>query len=107
MARYLLSQSCKFRFFHAHKSSQRLSRRRCCGFTDLTPNVTHDRQNQRFTITLNCDGTVRCAVLKYTVRHDQRLELLSTEVPQSHRGKGVAAHLAKVRRSSGCSGFHC
>ncbi|XP_056310284.1 protein NATD1 [Danio aesculapii] len=96
MARYLLSQSCMFRFIHAHTSGQRLSSRRCCGFTDSNPNVTHDRQNQRFTINLNRDGAVRCAVLKYTVRHDQQLELLSTEVPQSHRGKGVAAHLAKA-----------
>jgi len=36
-------------------------------------------------------------VLKYTITHDQLVELMSTEVPQSHRGKGVAAHLAKVR----------
>lgn len=56
--------------------------------------VIHDRQNQCFTITL--DGAASSAVLKYTITHDQLVELMSTEVPQSHRGKGVAAHLAKA-----------
>lgn len=38
------------------------------------------------------------AVLEYTFRGDRHVELTSTEVPESHRGKGVAAHLAKVNK---------
>ncbi|KAK2915855.1 hypothetical protein Q8A67_000229 [Cirrhinus molitorella] len=37
-------------------------------------------------------GAVSSAVLKYTISHDQQVELISTEVPESHRG---------------CSGFCC
>ncbi|XP_048045514.1 protein NATD1 [Megalobrama amblycephala] len=95
MARYLLSRNCMFRFTRGYMNSQRL--RKCCGYSDFSSmNVMHDRQNQRFTITLDCDGAVSSAVLKYTIRYDQQVELMSTEVPQSHRGKGVAAQLAKA-----------
>lgn len=43
------------------------------------------------------------SVLKYISRGDGHVELISTEVPESHRGKGVAAHLAKVNKVH----FHC
>ncbi|XP_016102089.1 protein NATD1, partial [Sinocyclocheilus grahami] len=66
----------------------------CTNFSNTC--VIHDRQNQRFTVTLDCGGAVSSAVLKYTVSQDQQVELISTEVPEAHRGKGVAAHLAKA-----------
>ncbi|XP_073699810.1 protein NATD1 [Garra rufa] len=95
MARYILSPSSIFRFTQGYKNSQRLSK--CCGCVYLSNiNVIHDRPNQRFTVALDCGGAVSSAVLKYTVSHDQQVELISTEVPESHRGKGVAAHLAKA-----------
>ncbi|CAM4418697.1 unnamed protein product [Leuciscus chuanchicus] len=98
MARHLLSVNCMFRFTRGYKNSQRLLKHTCCGSCTDVSNlcVIHDRQNQRFTITLDCDGAASSAVLKYTITHDQLVELMSTEVPQSHRGKGVAAHLAKA-----------
>ncbi|XP_073699789.1 protein NATD1-like [Garra rufa] len=95
MARYILSRSSIFRFTQGYQNSQRLSK--CCGCANLSNiNVIHDRPNQRFTVDLDCSGAVSSAVLKYTVSHDQQVELISTEVPESHRGKGVAAHLAKA-----------
>ncbi|KAK7174182.1 hypothetical protein R3I93_001391 [Phoxinus phoxinus] len=97
MARHLLSVNFMFRFTRGYKNSQRLRKHTCCGSscTDASSLcVIHDRQNQRFTITLDCDAS--SAALKYTITHDQLVELMSTEVPQAHRGKGVAAHLAKA-----------
>ncbi|KAF4115479.1 protein NATD1 [Onychostoma macrolepis] len=95
MARYTSSQSVICRFTQGYKNSQRLSKGTCCGCTNFSnTNVIHDRQNQRFTV--DCGGAVSSAILKYTVSHDQQVELISTEVPESHRGKGVAAHLAKA-----------
>ncbi|XP_043105791.1 protein NATD1 [Puntigrus tetrazona] len=91
MARYIR------RFSQGYKNNQRLSRytfRGCTSFSNT--NVIHDRQNRRFTVTLDCDGAESSAELKYAVR-DDRVELISTEVPETHRGKGVAAHLAKVK----------
>ncbi|XP_039546406.1 protein NATD1-like [Pimephales promelas] len=96
MARHLLSVNFMFWFTRGYKNSQRLLKHTCCGSDASNLCVTHDRLNQRFTITLDCDGAASSAVLKYTITHDQLVELMSTEVPQSHRGKGVAAHLAKA-----------
>ncbi|XP_016325816.1 protein NATD1 [Sinocyclocheilus anshuiensis] len=97
MARYIPSQNCIYRFSRGYNNSQRLGGYKCCGCTNFSnTNVIHDRQNQRFTVTLDCGGAVSNAVLKYTVSQDQQVELISTEVPESHRGKGVAAHLAKA-----------
>ncbi|KAI7803135.1 protein NATD1 [Triplophysa rosa] len=94
MARYILSQKCVFRFIQGYNSSQRFTQNHVCAFTnDSIPHVIHDRQNQRFTVA--CDSEDK-SVLKYTSRGDGQVELISTEVPESHRGKGVAAHLAKA-----------
>ncbi|XP_053510137.1 protein NATD1 isoform X2 [Ictalurus furcatus] len=57
--------------------------------------VIHDRKQRRFTIRLDDGGKVQSAVLKYSYRSDGHLHLLSTQVPESFRGKGVAASLAK------------
>ncbi|XP_056609323.1 protein NATD1 [Triplophysa dalaica] len=94
MARYIQSQKCLFRFIRGYNSSQRFTKNNFCAFTnDSIPHVIHDRQNQRFTIA--CDADEK-SVLKYISRGDGQVELISTEVPESHRGKGVAAHLAKA-----------
>lgn len=47
-------------------------------------------------VACNVKGKVQSAVLKYSYRSDGHLHLLSTQVPESFRGKGVAASLAKV-----------
>ncbi|XP_051570497.1 protein NATD1 isoform X2 [Myxocyprinus asiaticus] len=97
MARHILSQQhCMFRLTQGYKGSELLAKYRYSVCTrDSNSNVIHDRQNQRFTVTLDCDGVNR-AELKYTLTHDKHVALMSTEVPESHRGKGVAAHLAKA-----------
>uniref|UniRef100_A0A672KPV4 Protein NATD1 n=1 Tax=Sinocyclocheilus grahami TaxID=75366 RepID=A0A672KPV4_SINGR len=66
-----------------YNNSQRLSKYKCGSTHFLNTNVIHDRQKYS-------------AVLKYTLSHDQQVELLSTEAPESHRGKGAVAHLAKA-----------
>ncbi|KAB5554042.1 hypothetical protein PHYPO_G00045550 [Pangasianodon hypophthalmus] len=58
--------------------------------------VFHDRQQRRFTVTLDDGGKVQSAVLKYSRTSDAHVHLLSTEVPESFRGQGVAASLAKA-----------
>nr|XP_055039946.1 protein NATD1 [Misgurnus anguillicaudatus] len=98
MARHRLSLNSMFRIIQGLKRSQRFTINSFCDYTnDSHSHVIHDRQNQRFTININdSDGGVSSAVLKYTFRDDKHVELTSTEVPESHRGKGVAAHLAKA-----------
>ncbi|XP_051988268.1 protein NATD1 [Xyrauchen texanus] len=101
MARHILSQQhFMFRLTQGYKSSKLLAKYRfsVCS-RDSNSNVIHDRQNQRFTVTLDCDGGVNRAELKYTLTHDKHVALMSTEVPESLRGKGVAAHLAKNKIS--------
>lgn len=58
--------------------------------------VIHDRQQRCFTVRLEDGGVVDSAVLKYSHSTDRHVHLLSTAVPDSFRGKGVAAHLAKA-----------
>ncbi|KAG7335091.1 hypothetical protein KOW79_001687 [Hemibagrus wyckioides] len=58
--------------------------------------VVHDRQQRRFTVTLDDGGKAQNAVLQYSHRRKGHVHLLSTEVPESFRGKGVAASLAKA-----------
>ncbi|XP_053370029.1 protein NATD1-like [Clarias gariepinus] len=58
--------------------------------------VIHDRKQCRFTVRLDHGGKEQNAVLKYAHVSDGRVHLLSTEVPESSRGKGVAASLAKA-----------
>ncbi|XP_065125256.1 protein NATD1 [Paramisgurnus dabryanus] len=97
MAQHRLSLNSMFMIIHGFKSRQRFTANSFCAYTnDSHSHVIHDRQNQRFTINIDSDGGVRSAVLKYTFRDDKHVELISTEVPESHRGKGVAAHLAKA-----------
>ncbi|XP_060757458.1 protein NATD1 [Neoarius graeffei] len=68
----------------------------CCVLSSESHRVIHDRQQRRFTIMLHDGGKVLSAVLKYSHSSDERVCLLSTEVPESFRGKGVASSLAKA-----------
>ncbi|KAM3863977.1 protein NATD1-like [Diretmus argenteus] len=59
--------------------------------------VEHDRQNRRFSVSLGDGaGNRECAVLRYRFTGEKELELISTHVPESFRGQGVAALLAKA-----------
>lgn len=49
-----------------------------------------------FFVVCNVKGKAQNAVLQYSHRRKGHVHLLSTEVPESFRGKGVAASLAKV-----------
>ncbi|XP_058271258.1 uncharacterized protein im:6904045 isoform X2 [Hemibagrus wyckioides] len=48
--------------------------------------VVHDRQQRRFTVTLDDGGKAQNAVLQYSHRRKGHVHLLSTEVPESFRG---------------------
>uniref|UniRef100_A0A8C8M9Y4 Protein NATD1 n=1 Tax=Oncorhynchus tshawytscha TaxID=74940 RepID=A0A8C8M9Y4_ONCTS len=66
-------------------------------FSVLSPNadlrVKHDRYNLCFSI--NLDGHQDSAVLRYKFTSKKEVDLLSTYVPESFRGKGVADLLQK------------
>lgn len=42
-------------------------------------------------------GLGECAVLRYRFTGEKEVDLMSTNVPESFRGRGVAAVLSKVR----------
>ncbi|CDQ61275.1 unnamed protein product [Oncorhynchus mykiss] len=67
-------------------------------FSVLSPNadlrVKHDRYNLCFSINLDGEGHQDSAVLRYKFTSKKEVDLLSTYVPESFRGKGVAALLA-------------
>ncbi|XP_076608844.1 protein NATD1-like [Chaetodon auriga] len=59
--------------------------------------VEHDRQNLRFTVTPgSAAGSHDCAVLHYRFIGDKEVDLMSTYVPETFRGQGVAALLSKA-----------
>ncbi|XP_015241396.1 PREDICTED: protein NATD1-like [Cyprinodon variegatus] len=59
--------------------------------------VKHDRQNHRFTITAGSgEGADDCAVLKYKFTGQKEVDLMSTFVPETFRGQGIAAVLSKA-----------
>ncbi|KAL0993347.1 hypothetical protein UPYG_G00106440 [Umbra pygmaea] len=66
-----------------------------CSIRDFGP-VKHDRPNFRFSICLDVDGKQDSAVLHYKFTGEKEVDLLSTDVPESFRGKGVAALLSKA-----------
>jgi uncharacterized protein len=53
--------------------------------------VTHNRGQHRFEIPLGAE----LALLQYR-EHDGSIDLIHTEVPQSHQGQGLADKLAKA-----------
>ncbi|XP_036944997.1 protein NATD1-like isoform X1 [Acanthopagrus latus] len=63
-----------------------------CGLT-----VNHDRQNLRFTVSPDSGaGSQDCAVLQYKFTGEKEVDLMSTFVPETFRGQGVAAVLSQA-----------
>ncbi|XP_074511923.1 protein NATD1-like [Sebastes fasciatus] len=59
--------------------------------------VQHDRQNRRFTVAPGSGaGDHDCAVLLYKFTGEKELDLISTYVPETFRGQGVAALLSQA-----------
>ncbi|XP_029293868.1 protein NATD1-like [Cottoperca gobio] len=71
-------------------------------FSALNPGfsltVEHDRQNRRFTVSpgSGADGHAACAVLLYRFTGEKEVDLMSTYVPETFRGQGVAAQLSQA-----------
>uniref|UniRef100_A0AAY5KWD1 Protein NATD1 n=1 Tax=Esox lucius TaxID=8010 RepID=A0AAY5KWD1_ESOLU len=63
---------------------------------DLRLQVEHDRPNSCFFISLDVEGKQDNAVLRYRFTGEKEVDLFSTIVPESFRGKGVAALLSKA-----------
>ncbi|KAK7938385.1 hypothetical protein WMY93_001711 [Mugilogobius chulae] len=58
--------------------------------------VRHDRELRRFTVSPPESGKGEESVLSYRFTGDSEVELVSTFVPESSRGKGLAALLSKA-----------
>nr|XP_057904611.1 protein NATD1-like [Doryrhamphus excisus] len=59
--------------------------------------VEHDRQNRRFTVSpAGGTGANETATLLYRFTAPNQVDLMSTFVPESFRGQGVAALLSKA-----------
>ncbi|KAL6102457.1 natd1 [Pungitius sinensis] len=56
--------------------------------------VKHDRPNRRFTVSPGSEAD--CAVLLYRFTGDKEVDLMSTYVPETFRGHGVAALLSQA-----------
>ncbi|XP_061567616.1 protein NATD1-like [Cololabis saira] len=64
----------------------------CKGLT-----VEHDRHNLRFTVRPGSGAEAgEAAVLRYQFTGDKEVDLMSTFVPESFRGRGVAALLSQA-----------
>uniref|UniRef100_UPI0037E996AD protein NATD1-like n=1 Tax=Semicossyphus pulcher TaxID=241346 RepID=UPI0037E996AD len=63
-----------------------------------TLTVDHDRHNQCFTVAPGSGTGARedCAVLLYRFTGEQEVDLMSTYVPETFRGRGVAALLSQA-----------
>jgi len=59
--------------------------------TQPEPSVIHNRAQHRFEIPLASE----LALLQYR-EHDGNIDLMHTEVPESHQGQGLADKLAKA-----------
>lgn len=66
-------------------------------YMSYMPNKSHGQLHLCAFVVCNVEGNVQNAVLEYSHGTDGHVRLLSTEVPESFRGKGVAASLAKVQ----------
>uniref|UniRef100_A0A3Q3VJ13 Protein NATD1 n=1 Tax=Mola mola TaxID=94237 RepID=A0A3Q3VJ13_MOLML len=73
-----------------------LNKRRPAAFSSLSSGLTaeHDQQNRRFTV--RPDRAPDCAVLRYRFTGDKEVDLMSTFVPETFRGRGVAALLSQA-----------
>ncbi|KAM8843829.1 protein NATD1-like [Spinachia spinachia] len=56
--------------------------------------VKHDRPNRRFTVSPGSEAD--CAVLLYRFTGEKEVDLMSTYVPETFRGHGVAALLSRA-----------
>uniref|UniRef100_A0AAQ4R7B9 Protein NATD1 n=1 Tax=Gasterosteus aculeatus aculeatus TaxID=481459 RepID=A0AAQ4R7B9_GASAC len=56
--------------------------------------VKHDRPNRRFTVSPGSEAD--CAVLLYRFTGEKEVDLISTYVPETFRGRGVAALLSRA-----------
>nr|XP_033945106.1 protein NATD1-like [Pseudochaenichthys georgianus] len=77
------------------KGPQTAFRALCSG---CSLSVEHDRQNRRFTVTpgSGAGGHAECAVLHYKFIGEKEVDLVSTYVPDTFRGQGVAALLSQA-----------
>ncbi|KAG7234223.1 hypothetical protein INR49_005481, partial [Caranx melampygus] len=67
------------------------------GSSGCSLTVVHDRHNQRFTVTPESGtGANACAVLNYKFTGEKEVDLMSTYVPETFRGQGVAAVLSQM-----------
>ncbi|XP_036445144.1 protein NATD1 isoform X2 [Colossoma macropomum] len=93
----MLSRNCLCNLRRAQRlTAVKLSESPFCGLSTEAHRVIHDRQQRCFVVRLGGGGPEDSAVLKYSYRTDRHVQLLSTVVPESFRGKGVAAQLAKA-----------
>ncbi|XP_037544588.1 protein NATD1-like [Nematolebias whitei] len=59
--------------------------------------VEHDRHNRRFIVAPRSGaGSDSCAVLSYRFTGDKEVDLMSTFVPETFRGQGIAALLSQA-----------
>ncbi|KAK5601641.1 hypothetical protein CRENBAI_022683 [Crenichthys baileyi] len=59
--------------------------------------VKHDRQNRRFTVSPGSGaGPNECAMLNYRFTGQKEVDLMSTFVPETIRGQGIAAVLSQA-----------
>ncbi|KAJ7989468.1 hypothetical protein DPEC_G00304860 [Dallia pectoralis] len=92
-------QKLIFRVIISPRPFVNISKKHGCAFSvlhsDLNMQVEHDRTNSCFFIRLVVEGKLDKAVLRYKFTGKNGIDLLSTDVPESFRGKGVAALLSK------------
>ncbi|CAL8271238.1 unnamed protein product [Lota lota] len=84
------------RFTVLYRCSMRFKSEHVCPRGGLR--VEHDREELRFTVSLGGEaGNIRqCAVLRYKFTNEKQVDLISTDVPEPFRGKGIAALLSKA-----------
>ncbi|XP_017283999.1 protein NATD1-like [Kryptolebias marmoratus] len=58
--------------------------------------VEHDRHNRRFIVAPGGAGASERAVLMYRFTGDKEVDLMSTFVPETFRGQGIAALLSQA-----------
>ncbi|XP_059901138.1 protein NATD1-like [Gadus macrocephalus] len=85
------------RFNVLNHCSMRFISERACLLGGLR--VEHDREKLCFTVCLGAEagqGSIQSAVLRYKFMNEKQVDLMSTHVSESLRGKGIAALLSKA-----------
>ncbi|XP_066498899.1 protein NATD1-like [Hoplias malabaricus] len=95
---FKLSPNCFSKFGLSQTlRNEKLGESLFCSLSCAPCRVAHDRHRRTFTVALSHGaGQEESAVLKYSYKTDKHVYLLSTTVPESFRGKGVASHLAEA-----------